>query len=93
MRGASIPPATRPSAEHVRALEAAGLLEVRLLKKSVQRPLMSVWVGEDKDREKVLMTVVDACGTPAERDRVIGGAKALLVLAGTPGVQHVRRVL
>jgi hypothetical protein len=77
----------------VRALEAAGLLEVTLLKKSVQRPLMSVWVGEDKNREKVLLTVVDACGTPAERDRVIGAAKSLLALSGTEGVQSVRRVL
>jgi hypothetical protein len=77
----------------VRALEAAGLLEVRLLKKSVQRPLMSVWVGEDKNREKVFLTVVDACGTPAERDRVIGGANAMQKLAGTAGVQNVRRVL
>jgi hypothetical protein len=92
-RAASIPPSARPSAEHVRALEAAGLLEVRLLKKFVQRPLMSVWEGEDKDRAKVFLTVVDACGTPAERDRVIGAAKALMPLAGTDGVQNIHRVL
>jgi len=66
---------------------------VRLLKKSVQRPLMSVWVGENKDREKVLLTVLDACGTPAERDRVMGAAKALLALSGTVGVLTIRRVL
>jgi hypothetical protein len=92
-RAVSIPPSARPSAEHVRALEAAGLLEVRLIKKSVQRPLMSVWEGEDKNRERVLLTVVDACGTPAERTRTIGAAKALMALGGTDGVQNVRRVL
>jgi pentapeptide repeat protein len=91
-RVASIPP-SRPSAEHVRALEAAGLLEVRLIKKSAQRPLMSVWEGEDRDRERVLLTVVDACGVPAERDRVVGAANALMAFGGTVGVQNIRRVL
>jgi hypothetical protein len=91
-RRASIPPSARPSAEHVRALEAATQLDVRLLKKFTQRPLMSVWKGEDKTNKLVLLTVVDACGTPAERDRVIRAAHALVPLAGTPTVMNVYRV-
>jgi Protein kinase domain/Pentapeptide repeats (8 copies) len=91
-RAASIPPSARPSAEHVRALEAATTTEVRLLKKFAQRPLMSVWKGEDKAGKLVLLTVVDACGTPVERERILGAARALLPLAGTDHVQNVYRV-
>jgi serine/threonine protein kinase len=92
-RAASIPPSARPSAEHVRALEAAGLLEVRLLKKFTQRPLMSVWKGEDKTGKLVFLTVVDACGTPDEERHVLGAARALVPLSGTPGIQNVYRVM
>jgi len=92
-RLASIPPAARPSAEHVRALAAAGRLDVRLFKKFAQRPLMSVWEAQDKSGQRVLLTAVDACGTPPERARVIHAAKALTPLAGTEGIQHVHRVL
>jgi hypothetical protein len=91
-RAASIPPSARPSAEHVRALEAATAMDIRLLKKFAQRPLMSVWKGEDKTGKFVLLTVVDACGTPAERERVLGAARALLPLGGTDHLQNVHRV-
>jgi hypothetical protein len=77
----------------VRAIQASGLLEVRLLKKFVQRPLMSVWEGEDKTGARVLLTVVDACGTPPERDRLIAAAEALRAISGTQGLQNVRVVL
>jgi len=77
----------------VRALDAAGALEVRLLKKFTQRPLMSVWKGEDKADKSVLLTVVDTCGTPSERERILGAARALLPLAGTDGIEDVHRVM
>ena len=89
----SIPPAARPSAEHVRALAAANTLEVRLFKKFSQRPLMSVWHGQDKDGNDVLLTVVDACGTPPERNRVMHAADSLIAMSGTDGIQNVHRVL
>lgn len=89
----SLPPAARTSAEHVRALEAAGLLDLRLFKKFAQRPLMSVWEGEDKAGQRVLLTVLDACGTPPERARIMGAAHALTAMAGKPGIQHVHSVL
>ncbi len=92
-RIASIPAFARPSAEHVRALEAAGLLKLRLFKKVAQRPLMSVWEGENATGQRVLLTVVDACSTPPERARIIRAAQALMPLAGTEGIQHVHRVL
>jgi Protein kinase domain/Pentapeptide repeats (8 copies) len=91
-RRASIPPSTRPSAEHVRALDAATQLGVRLLKKFAQRPLMSVWKGDDATSKPVLLTVVDACGTPSERDRVVHAAHALAPLSGTPTIMNVSRV-
>jgi hypothetical protein len=93
-RAQSIPGAARPSAEHVRALAAAEALGIRLLKKFGQRPLMSVWLGEDSTTgQRALLTVVDACGTPSERARVIRAAHALVPLTGVDGLQHVHRVL
>jgi hypothetical protein len=92
-RRGSLPPSGRTSAEHVRALDAATKLDVRLLKKFAQRPLMSVWKGEDAENRPVLLTVVDACGTPAERDRVVNAAQALVPLSGTEGIMNVYRVV
>jgi len=89
----SISAFARPSEEHVRALKASGALEVRLFKKFTQRPLLSVWEGEDKAKAKVFVTVLDACATPSERERVMGAAKSLVPLAGVRGIQHVHRVM
>jgi hypothetical protein len=89
----SLPPTARTSAEHVRALDAATPLDIRLFKKFAQRPLMSVWQGENKDGQKVLLTVLDACGTPAERARVMGAAHSLEAVAAARGIQHVHQIV
>jgi hypothetical protein len=91
-RVGSIPPSARRSAEHGRALGAADKLGLRLAKKLVQRPLMSVWEGTRKeDNARLTLTVVDACATDAERTRILAGAKALRD-SESPGVQRVRQV-
>ncbi len=66
---------------------------VRLFKKFSQRPLMSVWQGEDKEGQRVLLTVVDACGTPAERARILGAAHSLEAVASARGIQHIREIV
>ena len=91
-RLASLPPAARPSAEHLRALAAAAHLDVQLLKKFAQRPLMSVWSAQDAAGTKVFLTAVDACRSIDERDRMLGAAKALAELGGGHGIQGVHRV-
>jgi hypothetical protein len=91
-RLASLPPAARPSAEHLRALAAAAHLDVQLLKKFAQRPLMSVWSAQDAAGTKHLLTAVDACRSTDERDRMLGAAKALAALPAGHGVQGVHQV-
>jgi len=90
----------------VRAVAAANALDVRLLKKFAQRPLMSVWEGEVDQpgeidevvpkRKRVALTVVDASGTPEERKRVLQAARALVAIyegAGeSPDAAGVQRI-
>ena len=92
LRLSSIPPAARPSAERVRAVAASTALEVQLLKKLAQRPLMSGWEGQPKEGKRVALTVVDASSTPVERARVLDSARALMAMKEAPGVQRVHRV-
>ncbi len=91
-RAGSLPPSMRRSADHGRALKAADKFGLRLAKKLVQRPLMSVWDAVQSDEKHVTLTVVDACATEGERTRILGAASSLIVLAGTTGVQDVHSV-
>ena len=91
-RAGSLPPSARRSADHGRALRAADKLGLRLAKKLVQRPLMSVWDAVQSDEKHVNVTVVDACATEAERARILAAASALRVLAGTTYLQNIHTV-
>jgi serine/threonine protein kinase len=91
-RAGSLPPTARRSADHGRALRAADELGLRLAKKLVQRPLMSVWDAVQSDEKHVTLTVVDACATEGERKRILAAASSLKVLAGTEGVQSLHTV-
>jgi hypothetical protein len=92
-RAGSLPPSARRSADHGRALRAADELGLRLAKKLVQRPLMSVWDAVQSDEKHVNVTVVDACATEGERARILAAANALTVLAGTDGIQNIQGVV
>src|SRR5262249_14495112 len=90
-RDGSIPPSARRSAEHARALRAAEPLGVRVSKKLLQRPLMSVWEATGDVGAPIALTVVDACATASERVRILDGAQAMHALA-TQGVLRVSEV-